>query len=75
MSIHEGVVFLVFHTRDEMDESDVKLIGVFSRREAAQHAVDTLRVKPGFRDFPSGFEINEYIIDRMEWMEGFGSPD
>lgn len=64
------------------DEDDVKVIGVYSSKEAAQAAIDRLKHQPGFRDFPhivnadtdeylDGFYIDEYIVDQDHWQEGY----
>jgi len=65
-------VFLLHHTYEDKDHEDIKLIGVFSTREAAEHAMLKVKNEPGFRDYPDGFEISEYEIDKPGWLEGFG---
>ena len=64
-------VFLVFHVCSEDDDQDFKLCGVFSTREAADSAVQRLVIRPGFRDFPSGFTVDKYHVDRDYWQGGF----
>ena len=65
-------VFLVehVHTLDDGEE-DVKVIGIPSTREAAAHAVERLRLQPGFRDAPEGFTIDLYWLDQDGWAEGY----
>ena len=53
------------------DTEDVKLIGVYSSDAAAQAAIERVRAQPGFRDYPSGFSIDDYNVDRDNWTEGF----
>lgn len=60
-------VYLVWHEH----EDDGKLIGVFSNREIAERAVAAFLEKPGFKDFPEGFTIDEYQVDKPYWEEGF----
>jgi hypothetical protein len=52
-------------------EENVKLIGVYSTRDAAQAAVDRLKLKPWFRDTLDGFSIDPYTIDEDNWTEGY----
>ncbi|MBV1776502.1 hypothetical protein KSF73_12360 [Burkholderiaceae bacterium DAT-1] len=61
---------------------DVKVIGIYSSKEAARVAVERLRNQSGFRDFPrivnadtdeqpDGFYIDEYVVDQDHWQEGY----
>jgi hypothetical protein len=52
-------------------EENVKFIGVYSTRDAAQAAVDRLALKPGFRETPDGFSIDPYTLDEDNWTEGY----
>ena len=54
--------------------ADVKLVGVYSSRPAAQAAADRLAGRPGFADAPDGFHIDEYPLDRDQWAEGYVTP-
>jgi len=60
------------HTFDDGSE-DVKLIGVYSSRENAQRAITRLGLAPGFSEAPSGFHIDEYLIDKDQWVEGYST--
>ena len=65
------------------EEEDVKLIGVYSSRGVALAAVARVGGQPGFRESPrlvnpeiegssaEGFYVDEYVIDRDHWEEGF----
>ena len=46
-------------------------IGIYSTEAAARAAVEALTDKPGFRDFPEGFEIHQTPLDETEWREGY----
>ncbi|MBS0547723.1 MAG: hypothetical protein JSR24_08245 [Proteobacteria bacterium] len=49
-----------------------KKIGVYSSEALAQQAIERLRDKPGFRDCPSGWLIEEVIVDKdTAWEQGF----
>ncbi|MDO7844464.1 DUF7336 domain-containing protein [Sphingomonas immobilis] len=65
-------VYLLHHVRED-DEfgDDAKLIGVYRSRSSAERAIARLSLQPGFRDYPAGFEIGEYELDRDHWEEGF----
>ena len=68
-------VFVLQHARERLGgEEDVKFIGVYSSEVAAKEAVRRLQSVAGFRDFPDGFYIDEYEIDKDHWQEGFGTP-
>jgi hypothetical protein len=76
-------VFVLQHLHILPDgEEDVKLIGVYRSLIAARAAVDRLRSKPGFCDYPrivdpitdedkQGFYIDEYPLDKDHWPEGY----
>jgi hypothetical protein len=76
-------VFVVqhLHVHDNGNE-DVKMIGVYESRKAAEQAVERLAGQPGFREWPnivgpfqdnvdSGFYIDEYRIGEDHWTEGY----
>lgn len=65
-------VYVLQHLREDDLSEDVKFIGVFSSKEKAELAIKELSYQPGFRDYQSGFSLEEYIIDEVEWREGFG---
>lgn len=68
-------VYLLWHSRPMSDdETDDKLVGVYSSAEAAEAAKVRKLGYPGFRDFPDAFLIDPYEIDRDAWSEGFGIP-
>jgi hypothetical protein len=65
-------VFVVQHLHIQDDgEEEVKFIGVYSSREAAEKAVDRLKLQPGFRDRPDGFSIDTYTLDQDNWTQGY----
>jgi hypothetical protein len=68
-------VFVLQHEREadgQKDCDDVKFIGVFSTRKKAESAIRLLIEKPGFKKYPSGFSIDEDVIDEVHWLSGFG---
>jgi len=79
---HMNSVFVLQHLHSPTpDSEEVKLIGVYRSREAAEGAVARLRDQQGFRSFPhiveagsesdQGFHITEQVLDRDGWVSGF----
>src|SRR5687767_1892191 len=66
-------VFIVQHSYEVGDRDDEKLIGVYVSRSDAEAAIVRLANRPGFREHPSGFHIDEYQIGKDHWVEGFSS--
>ena len=64
-------VFLVQHLRDDEDETDAKICGVFSSSQNAEIAIAALSKKPGFREYRNGFYMDKYNLDEVCWLEGF----
>ncbi len=54
----------------ESEDSGI-LIGVYSSESAAKSAVARLEGKPGFVDYPSGFQIWPRVLNEDSWTEGF----
>jgi len=68
-------VFMVQHAYEVDGEEDVKTVGIYSTRTEAEAAVERARARPGFRDYPDGFYIDRYVLDRDCWTEGFVSVE
>ena len=69
----KSTVFLLEHINVGADGSeDVKTLGIYGTRASAEAAIVRARKRPGFADAPDGFNIDEYVIDEDEWVEGFG---
>ena len=67
-------IYVVQHLHSvEGGEEDVKFIGVYSSRENAQAAVKRLSQAPGFSDALTGFHIDEYQVDKDQWVEGYAT--
>jgi homoserine kinase type II len=64
-------VFVLTHAHELDGCDEVKCIGIYSSMERAQAALDLVKDQPGFKDLPEGFEINEDVLDRTSWAEGF----
>ena len=65
--------YLLAHEVEFKDHTeDVRVIGIYSSREAAQRALDLAVTLPGFREHPTGFTIDEYHLDRISgWSQGY----
>ncbi len=75
MASNRESVFVLQHVaREGQDDEDVKFIGAYTSRESAAAAVGRLRRQPGFSEFPEGFNVDEYELDKDHWTEGFGLP-
>jgi len=68
-----NVVHLVWFTKEMPEgEDDIELlIGVYSSDHEARAAIERMKIKQGFADWPQGFEVCPYSLDRDHWTEGF----
>lgn len=64
-------VFLLWHSGSSKDVPESLLIGVYSNPEKAKAAKARLADIEGYRDWPDGFLIDEYELDKDHWTEGF----
>ena len=65
-------IYMLYYIRSKnTDNEDIKLIGVYSTESKAQETIERLHEKPGFRDWPQGFEIAGTVLDRDGWIDGF----
>ena len=65
-------IYYLYHVRyEDTDDEDVKVIGIYSSRKQAKLAIERMKKKPGFIDFPNGFQIIPSVLNRAEWLEGF----
>lgn len=67
-----STVQLLWFVRERQEGEDTELlIGVYGTEQDARGAIERLRDKPGFAEFPQGFEIVQYEINKDQWTEGF----
>ena len=65
-------VWLVWFEQEQSEGEDIELlIGVYRSEEAAKDAIDRVKNRPGFRDYPKGLGVHEYKLDQDHWIEGF----
>jgi len=66
------VVYDLWFTRVYEEREDTELhIGIYGSRADAEAAIATLKEKPGFRDYPEGFEAHEVELGHTGWQYGF----
>ncbi|MBI1354778.1 MAG: hypothetical protein GC160_10550 [Acidobacteria bacterium] len=63
------LVYLLSHVRDEPGND--KVIGIYRSEAAATAAIERMKKKPGFSDYPDGFVVDKYKLDEDNWTEGF----
>ncbi len=69
-------VYIVHHVRAEAGrDEDIRMVGVYSSKDAAKNAILRARIQPDFRHFPSGFKISKYPLDTDQWTAGFPAAD
>ena len=67
-------IYVLQHVHSMQDGTeDVKFIGVYSSRDNAQAAIARLGQAPGFADALAGFHIDEYQVDKDQWVEGYSA--
>ena len=67
-------IFQVYYEREYDYREDTELVvGFYRSREEAEKAVSELSSKPGFSDYPEGFEIDEIRLGLTGWRDGFYS--
>ncbi len=67
-------VYVLQHVHSRQDgEEDVKFIGVYSSRDNAHAAIERLGRAPGFSETLAGFHIDEYELDKDQWVEGYST--
>jgi hypothetical protein len=76
MSGVNAKVYLLWFVQERAEGEDVELlIGVYDTEVAAAAAIDRLRNKPGFVDFPAGFQVHSREVGQDSWTEGFTVTD
>lgn len=65
-------VWLLWFEQERADGNDTELlIGVYRTEDEANAAIERLKGKPGFEEYPAGFQVHERIVGRDSWTEGF----
>lgn len=73
-------LYHIHEVLEDGEESNVKVLGVFSSRQKAEKAIERYKDLPGFKDkskiyrgceYRAGFFIDIAEVDREEWSEGY----
>lgn len=67
-------VYILYHYDQETleDNDHRKMVGVYSTEKRAEQAIERLRDKPGFREFPERWFIGHAVLDKdTQWTDGF----
>jgi hypothetical protein len=67
----ESVWLLWFEQEDAKARGIECLIGVYRSEQSAKDAIERVKNRPGFREYPQGFVVAEYELERDYWPEGF----
>ncbi|PCI93880.1 hypothetical protein COB11_04665 [Candidatus Aerophobetes bacterium] len=62
----EKVYVLAHEYEDENGYREYKLIAVFSSKILLEKTLAEHKNKTGFRDYPNGFLVEEYLIDNID---------
>lgn len=74
-------VFLLQHSYEyeiltSVNVDETKVIGIYSSKEKAEKTIEEYKEKQGFSRFPvSCFFIDEYVLDKNHWEDGFVTWD
>ena len=67
-----NMVHLLWFVNEMAECEDAELlIGVYSSETEAKAAIQRFKDQRGFVDFPEGFRIHAYELNRDHWTEGF----
>ena len=67
-----AMAYLLWFVREHEQEEDTELlIGAYDSEQNARAAIERLKGKLGFEDFPQGFQIAPYEVNKDHWTEGF----
>ncbi len=66
------IVYLLWFVQEhEKGQQTELLIGVYDSEASANAAIERLKKKPGFVDFPEGFQIHRRELGLDSWTGGF----
>jgi homoserine kinase type II len=69
-AVSNEIFLLWFVPEDESDDNGL-LIGVYDSEPAARAAIERVKNKPGFAEYPRGFQIHPRELGRDSWTDGF----
>ena len=63
---------MLWFVQEQEEFADIELlIGLYGTREQAEDAIHRRLSKPGFVDYPQGFQIHERELGVEGWSDGF----
>lgn len=68
-------VYLLQHSYEIDEVEETKILGIFISKAKANAAIKYFIQQPGFKDYPNDFYIDKYLINEIQWKEGFISWD
>ena len=67
-----NIVYGLWFVQEFADAEDIELlIGIYETEADAKAAIEQVKDKRGFVDFPQGFEIHPYRLGQTGWLDGF----
>lgn len=64
-------VFLLQHSYEQGECEETKIIGIYSSKAKAEETIERFKNIIGFKEHQDCFYIDEYDIDKDNWIEGF----
>ena len=66
-------VYFLYHIDENKTDGyhHGKIVGIYSSADKARAAIERMRDKPGFKDYPERWKIYPRTLDRDSWTEGF----
>ncbi|MDV7696950.1 hypothetical protein N6B72_08460 [Chryseobacterium soli] len=67
----EYFVYVLSHTYTDEWHTDSKLLGFLNSLKGVEEMKKQAFILPGFKEYPECFVVNQYILDKIHWAEGF----
>ena len=65
-------IYMLWFVQEQNECEDIELlIGVYATEAEAKDAIERRKDKPGFVDFPEGFQIHRRQLGVEGWTDGF----
>jgi homoserine kinase type II len=65
-------VFMLWFVQEQEEAADIELLlGLYATEAEARAAIERRKNKPGFMDYPDGFQIHERTLGVEGWVDGF----
>jgi len=67
----EYFIYVLSHTYTDEWHTDFKLLGFLNSLKSVEEMKKQAVILPGFKEYSEGFVVNQYILDKIHWAEGF----